>query len=83
MNSHGNGNSGGRGKWILLGFAAIAAYFLWTEHQAHAIQYLPVVLLLACPLMHFFHHGGHAPHKGDERQDPIDRHRHRDPQVRS
>lgn len=45
--------------WAFLGFAAIAAYFLFSEHRAHAIEYLPFVLVLACPLMHLFHrHGG-------------------------
>ncbi len=48
-----------------LGFAAIAAYFLITEHRAHlalAVPYLPWVLLAACPLMHLFMHGGHGGH---------------------
>jgi hypothetical protein len=44
---------------VFWGFVAIAAYFLITEHQAHVVQYLPFLLLLACPLMHLFHgHGG-------------------------
>jgi hypothetical protein len=57
------------GKWVLLGFIAIAGYFLLTEHRAHAIQFLPVLLLLACPLLHMFHgHGGHGGQKdGDGR----------------
>jgi hypothetical protein len=53
----------------LLVFLAIAAYFLWTEHQAHvwaAVPYLPWLLLLACPLLHLFMHGGHGGH-GDHR----------------
>ena len=57
------------GKWILVGFIAIAAYFLLSEHRAHAIQFLPFVLLLACPLLHMFHgHGGHR-HGGGRRED--------------
>ena len=59
--SHGNhGASGGAaGRWVFLGFALIAAYFLITEHRAHVFQYLPFLLVLACPLMHLFHgHGG-------------------------
>lgn len=48
---------------------AIAAYFLLTEHLAHVVGALPLLILLACPLMHvFMHHGdgghGHA-HGGD------------------
>jgi hypothetical protein len=46
-------------------FLVIAGYFLWTEHQAHvwaALPYLPWLLLLACPLLHLFMHGGHGGH---------------------
>ena len=46
-------------------FAAVAAYFLWTEHRAHAIQALPWLLLMACPLMHVFVHRGHGSHGHD------------------
>ena len=41
-------------------FLAIGAYFLWTEHQAHVIEFLPWVLILACVGMHLFMHGGHG-----------------------
>lgn len=52
-----------RGKWVFLGFAAIALFFLWTEHRAHLLGVLPYLLVLACPLMHLFHHGhGHGHH---------------------
>jgi hypothetical protein len=49
---------------ILLAFLAIAAFFLFTEHRAHLFGILPFLLLLACPLLHFFHggHGGHGNH---------------------
>jgi hypothetical protein len=50
----------------LLVIGAAAAYFLMTEHQAHVFGALPLLLLLACPLMHVFMHGhhghGHGPH---------------------
>jgi hypothetical protein len=49
----------------LIAFLAIAGYFLWTEHQAHVwalVPYLPWLLLLACPLLHLFMHGGHGGH---------------------
>jgi hypothetical protein len=52
-----------RNGFAFLGFAAIAAYFLITEHRAHlalAVPYLPWLLLLACPLMHLFMHHGHG-----------------------
>ncbi len=49
------------GTW---GAVAIMGYYLITEHQAHVIQYLPFLLILACPLMHMFMHGGHGGHGG-------------------
>ena len=49
----------------LLVFGAVAAYFLLTEHRAHFFGALPVLLLLACPLMHVFMHRGHGGHSGD------------------
>ncbi len=44
--------------WIV--FAAIAGFYLWTEHRAHLLGALPFLILLACPLMHMFMHGGHG-----------------------
>jgi hypothetical protein len=39
---------------------------LLTEHRAHLFGVLPYLLLLACPLLHAFHHrgrrGGHGRH---------------------
>lgn len=64
-----NCNSNG-GSWrsknrlVLIGFLAIAAYFLWTEHRAHVVQYLPYGLLLLCPLLHLFHGGHGGRHEG-------------------
>jgi hypothetical protein len=37
---------------------------LWSEHRAHLFGVLPYLLLLACPLMHFFMHGRHGGHGG-------------------
>lgn len=48
------------GRWAFWGFALAAAYFLYTEHRAHLFAALPYLLLAACPLMHFFHHGRHG-----------------------
>jgi hypothetical protein len=64
----GGGSWRSRNKLVLFGFLAIAAYFLWTEHRAHVVQFLPYVLLLLCPLFHLFH-GGHGDHGGDDRDD--------------
>lgn len=38
----------------------IALVFLLLEHHLHLLGALPYLLLLACPLMHLFHHGGHG-----------------------
>ena len=66
-----------RGGWFrspttlaLLVFLAIAAFFLVTEHTAHFFGALPFLLILACPLLHLFMHGGHGGHDqhGEPRQ---------------
>ena len=53
-----------RTAWVLLGFLAIDGFFLATEHKAHLFGILPFVLLLLCPLLHLFMHGGHGGHGG-------------------
>lgn len=76
-----------RSTLALLGFLAIAGFFLWSEHRAHLLGALPFVLVLACPLLHLLHgHGGHTDHAGvtgehpDARTDvppsPSELHRH-------
>ena len=50
----------------LLVIGGVAAYFLLTEHLAHVVGALPFLLLLACPLMHVFMHGGHGHHRGHD-----------------
>lgn len=52
-----------RSHWTLIAFLAIAGFFLWTEHRPHLLGVLPYLLVLACPLMHLFHHG-HGHHHG-------------------
>jgi len=49
--------------FVVVGFVAIAAFFLWTEHRAHVVAWLPYLLFLACPLMHFLHGGHHHGHR--------------------
>ena len=54
---------------VLLFFALVAGLLLSAEHRAHAIGVLPwLLILLLCPLMHVFMHGGHGGH-GDEGED--------------
>lgn len=45
-----------------IAFFAIAGFFLLGEHRVHALGLLPWLLLLACPFLHMFMHGGHGAH---------------------
>ena len=60
-----------KAKWVFMGFALVAAYFLIAEHKAHLSEWLSAygiwLLLLACPLLHVFMHGGHGGHGGHGR----------------
>jgi len=59
-----------RTTWVLLGFAAVGAFFLITEHTAHVLGVLPFLLFLLCPLMMFFMmRGGHGGHGGQSGPD--------------
>ena len=72
--SHDQDRTGGARRWVFWGFLLIAGYFLWTEHRAHVVQFLPFVLLLACPLLHMFHgHGGHGGHGGHDQHEDKER----------
>lgn len=63
MEASSHPEAGGRlSRWAFWGFAVVAGYFLLTEHRAHMVNFLPYLLLAACPLMHFFHHGMHRHH---------------------
>lgn len=57
-----------RGAVVLLAFIAVAGFLLISEHRAHVLGALPFLLLLACPLLHIFMHGGHGDH-GSRRDD--------------
>ena len=35
-------------------------YWLFTYHSQHLLGWLPYLILLLCPLMHIFMHGGHG-----------------------
>jgi hypothetical protein len=60
---------------VCAAFLIIAGILLWTEHLAHALGYLPYLLILACPLMHLFMHGGHGGHGGHQHHQRTDRDR--------
>lgn len=53
---------------VLAIFLGLALFLLWEEHQAHILGTLPWLLILVlCPLMHVFMHGGHGHGSHSER----------------
>lgn len=46
--------------------AVIAGFYVLREHWGHALGIAPYLLLLACPLMHVFMHGGHGHEHSDK-----------------
>jgi len=48
------------------GLIAAATYFLLVEHREHVWQFLPFLILLACPMMHFFMHGSHGGNRDEQ-----------------
>lgn len=57
----------------MIGFLAIGGFLLFTEHRAHVLGALLWLVVLACPLMHFFMHRGHGGHGAHRRDDQIRR----------
>lgn len=57
------GTPNGIAAIIFIGFVA---YFLFMEHRQHLFQALPFLIILLCPLMHFFMHKNHG-HKDHDR----------------
>lgn len=51
---------------VFVALLGIGGFFLYTEHRAHLFGALPFLLILACPLLHIFMHGGHGGHGGDK-----------------
>ncbi len=67
--SHHDGNSASqesfwtsRGFIVWLAFLLIAGFLLVSEHRAHILGAALWLLILACPLLHIFGHGGHGHH---------------------
>jgi hypothetical protein len=40
----------------------VLGFLIYTGHTAHLLGFVPYLLVLACPLMHIFMHGGHHGH---------------------
>ena len=59
-----------KGGVVLCGFLLVAGFYLLTEHTAHVLGALPLLLLAACPLMHMFMHHGHHGHGGASNTSP-------------
>lgn len=62
MHGH-NQTTSHRARWAFLAFLAAGAFYLVLEHRAHlggALRWLPLGVLLLCPLMHLMMHGGHG-----------------------
>ena len=58
-----------RSGLVLLGFLVIAGALLLSEHRAHVLGASVWLLLLACPLLHMFMHGGHGGHGSSDEKD--------------
>lgn len=51
---------------VTIGVLAILGFLIYEGHGAHLLGFAPYLLLLACPLMHIFMHGGHQHHHHEE-----------------
>jgi hypothetical protein len=47
---------------VVLVFLAVISFFMVTQLRLHLFGVLPYLLLLACPIMHFFMQRGHRSH---------------------
>lgn len=59
-NSLGRKSRFSRSVLAFIALLGIALVFLLSEHRAHALGWLPLILLVACPFLHMFLHGGHG-----------------------
>jgi len=53
-------------RWTIWSLGALALGYLIIEHRPHLFGWLPYLIILACPLMHFFMHRGHHHHGSPE-----------------
>ena len=72
---HENAEGDNSGSWLFsrTGIATLVAvsvlgFLIYEGHGAHLLGYAPFLLILACPLMHIFMHGGHGHHQADDKQ---------------
>jgi Protein of unknown function (DUF2933) len=56
-----------KGAAIMVG--VIIGFFVLREHWGHVLGFAPYLLLLACPLMHVFMHGGHGHHHDSDHKE--------------
>ncbi len=56
------------GPWVvrilMIALVGLGAYYVIAEHGAHVLSAWPLLILLLCPLLHLFTHGGHGGHSG-------------------
>ncbi len=57
--------------FIVLIVIAFIGYSLLKDHSVHLLQWLPFLVILLCPLMHFFMHRdhSHSAHDADSKTD--------------
>jgi len=53
-------------RWAIWSLGAAALAYLIIEHRPHLFGWLPYLIILSCPLMHFFMHRGHHHHGSSE-----------------
>ena len=57
---------------IIIGLVVAAGYFLLSESNQISLGSFPYLILLACPLIHFFMHRGHGKHHHSNDSPPAD-----------
>jgi hypothetical protein len=63
-------------RWAIWTAGAIALAYLIVEHRPHLLGWIPYLILLACPLMHLFMHGGRSHQDGGHSQHDEASHKH-------